>query len=75
MSSTETMVDVMKTMGKIMGKTTEGININNVQAVVEDFNMKMEEQQGVNEMLEDAFGTDEDTADDVVWLLAGRQVP
>ena len=53
-------------MGKILGKVSEGVNINNIQAVIEDFNFKMEEQQGINEMLEDAFDEDEEVIDDTV---------
>ena len=53
-------------MGTILGKATDGINMNNIQHTIEDFNMKLEEQQGMNEMLEDAFETDEDVTDDAV---------
>ena len=60
------MVNIMKGMGQILGKATEGVNINNIQATIEDFNFKMEEQQGINEMLEDAFDADEDVIDDTV---------
>lgn len=56
----------MKGMGQILGKATEGVNINNIQATIEDFNFKMEEQQGINEMLEDAFDADEEVVDDTV---------
>lgn len=59
-------MNIMKGMGSILGKTTEAVNINNIQAVVEDFNYKMEEQQGINEMLEDAFDEDEEVIDDTV---------
>ena len=60
------MVNVMKGMGQMMGKATDAININNVQKVVEDFNMKMEEQEGVNEMLDDAMDQEENQVDDEV---------
>lgn len=60
------MVNIMKGMGQILGKATEGVNINNIQATIEDFNFKMEEQQGINEMLEDAFDADEETIEDAV---------
>ena len=66
MSTTEAMVTIMKGMGDILGKATNAINVGNVQNVIEDFNMKLEEQQGVNEMLDDAFEGDEDVADDQV---------
>ena len=65
-STTEAMVNVMKGMGQMMGKATDAININNVQKVVEDFNMKMEEQEGVNEMLDDAMDQEENQVDDEV---------
>ena len=58
------MVNIMKGMGDILGKTTQNVNINNIQNVVEDFNYKMEEQQGINELLEDAMDADEDTIED-----------
>lgn len=60
------MVNIMKGMGQILGRATDAVNVNNVQYVIEDFNMKMEEQQGVNEMLSDAFDSDEVETDDVV---------
>ena len=66
MSTTEAMVNIMKGMGQILGRATDAVNVNNVQYVIEDFNMKMEEQQGVNEMLSDAFDSDDVETDDVV---------
>lgn len=65
-STTEAMVNIMKGMGQILGRATDAVNVNNVQYVIEDFNMKMEEQQGVNEMLSDAFDSDDVETDDVV---------
>ena len=61
------MVNIMKGMGQIMGKATDAINVNNVQKVIEDFNMKMEEQEGVNEMLNDAMDQDDNVVDDEVF--------
>lgn len=66
MATTEAMVNIMKGMGQIMGKATDAINVNNVQRVIEDFNMKMEEQEGVNEMLNDAMDQDDNVVDDEV---------
>ena len=60
------MVNVMKGMGQIMGKATDAINVNNVQRVIEDFNMKMEAQEGVNELLNDAMEDDDVVTDDDV---------
>ena len=64
--TTEAMVNVMKGMGQIMGKATDAIDVNTVQRVIEDFNMKMEAQEGVNELLNDAMDDDEVTTDDDV---------
>ena len=64
----------MKGMGTIMGKATDAINVNNVQNVIEDFNMKMEEQEGVNEMLNDAMDQDDDIVDDEVDSLESGRV-
>ena len=66
MTTTEAMVSIMKGMGDILGRATDAVNVNNVQNVIEDFNMKMEEQQGVNEMLSDAFDDDAVDTDDAV---------
>jgi charged multivesicular body protein 2A len=63
-STTEAMVSIMKGMGQILGKATDSINVNNVQNVIEDFNMKLEEQANVNEMLDEAFETEDEVADD-----------
>ena len=55
-----------------MGKATDAINVNNVQNVVEDFNMKMEQQEGINEMLSDVMDQDEAEVDDEVILSESR---
>ena len=49
-----------------MGKATDAIDVNNIQHVIEDFNMKMEAQEGVNEMLNDAMDDDDNVVDDDV---------
>ena len=56
----------MRGMGEMMGKATSAINVNNVQQVIENFNMQMEQQEGVNEMLNDAMDQDENLVDDEV---------
>ena len=73
-ATTEAMVNIMKGMGDLMGKATDSINVNNVQKVIEDFNMKLEQQQGVNEMLDDAFDQDDEIIDDDVYLLESQSV-
>ena len=63
-STTEAMVGIMKGMGDILGQATAQINMGNIQNVIQDFNYKMEQQEGINEMLEDAFDADEDEIED-----------
>ena len=63
-STTEAMVGIMKGMGDILGQATAQVNMGNIQAVIQDFNYKMEQQEGINEMLEDAFDADEDEIED-----------
>ena len=63
-STTEAMVSIMKGMGEIVGRTSENLNVNNIQAVIENFNMKMEESAGMQEVIDDAMADDEvDTND------------
>lgn len=57
-STTEAMVSVMKNMGDIIGKTTDGLNVNNIQAVIENFNVKMEEHANMAELIDDAMADD-----------------
>ena len=63
-STTEAMVGIMKGMGDILGQATAQVNMGNIQNVIQDFNYKMEQQEGINEMLEDAFDADEDEIED-----------
>ena len=63
-ATTDAMVGIMRGMADVLGKSTGNVNINNIQGVIEQFNVRMEEQQGVNEMLEDVVGGDEAVAED-----------
>ena len=63
-STTEAMVGIMKGMGDILGKATAQVDMGNIQNVIQDFNYKMEQQEGINEMLDDAFDADEDEIED-----------
>ena len=57
-STTQAMVGIMQQMGKIMGKTTNGLNVNNVQRIIEEFTIQQEKQESLNEMMEDAMDMD-----------------
>ena len=63
-STTEAMVGIMKNMGALLGKATDSVNMNNIQTVVEDFQMNMEKNENMNEMMSDAFEADEDEIED-----------
>ena len=65
-ATTEAMVGIMKGMGDLLGHATAQVDMGNIQGVIQDFNMKMEEQEGLNEMLEDAFEDEEEIEDEAV---------
>ena len=65
-STTEAMVGIMKGMGDLLGKATAQVNMGNIQNVIQDFNYKMEQQEGINEMLEDVFDDEDEIEDDAV---------
>ena len=54
-SSTTAMVEVMQKMGQLLNKSNQGININNIQQVIEQFNMGLEQQENMGEMIQDAM--------------------
>ena len=65
-STTEAMIDVMKGMAGILGQSNAQINMGNINNVIQDFQMKMEQQEGLQEMMEDAFEDDDEIEDDAV---------
>ena len=65
-ATTEAMVGIMKGMGDLLGKATAQVNMGNIQNVIQDFQYKMEQQEGMNEMLEDAFDDDDEIEDEAV---------
>ena len=58
------MVGIMKKMGEFLNKSNEGVNINNIQQVIEQFNMGLEQQENMGEMIQDAMDQDEDEIED-----------
>lgn len=63
-STTQTLVETMSKMAHIMGKTSESVNINNIQGTITQFNMALEKQTAMGELVEDAMDMDEDDIDD-----------
>lgn len=51
-------------MGTLLGKANAGVDMNNIQQVIEDFNLKMEQQENMGEMIQDAFDDDEEDIED-----------
>ena len=63
-ATTQTLVDTMKGVAGILSKTSQGVDMNNIQHVIHDFNMQMDKQQAMGEMMEDAMDMGEDEIDD-----------
>merc|ERR1739849_51230 len=64
-STTAQLTETMQSMNKIMTKTGEAIDINNIQKVVTEFSMATEKQNIIGEMIEDATDMDmDDNCDD-----------
>lgn len=58
------MVEIMKKMGQLLNKSTQDVNVNNIQQVIEQFNMGLEQQENIGEMISDAMDQDEDEIED-----------
>lgn len=41
-STTQTLVDTMKNMAAMLGKSSNAVDINNIQRVITDFNVSLE---------------------------------
>lgn len=63
-ATTQTLVDTMKGVAGILSKTSNQVNVNNIQTVITDFNMQMDKQQAMGDMMEDAMDMGEDDIDD-----------
>ena len=56
---TQTMIEVMGKMNELMGKNADGVNINNINQVVNQFNLQLQQQETIGETIEDAMDMDE----------------
>jgi len=63
-TTSQALVETMQKMGGIMNKTSNAVNINNVQATITQFNMAYEKQEIMGEMVGDALDMDGDDVDD-----------
>lgn len=74
--TTDTLVSTMKNMAGMLNQSANSIDINNIQHVITDFNMQMEKNAVMGELLEDAVDMgdediDDDDADALIDQVAG----
>jgi len=63
-TTSQSLVETMQKMGQIMNKTSSGVNINNIQQTITQFNMAYEKQEIMGEMVGDAMDMDGEEVDD-----------
>lgn len=63
-STTQTLVDTMKNMAGMLGQTANAVDVNNIQHVITDFNVNLEKQNVMGEMMEDAMDMGDEEIDD-----------
>ena len=54
----------MQGMTKLLSKSSATVNMNNIQQTIEGFNMQLEQQNSIGEMMQDAFEEDEEEIED-----------
>lgn len=64
-STTQTLVDTMKNMAGMLGKSSNAVDVNNIQKTITEFNVSLEKQQAMSELVEDAMDMDDEGVDDV----------
>ena len=62
--TTDAMVNTMKNMAQIMGKSANSVDINNIQRTITEFNMNLEKQEAMGELVEDAMEMDQEEIED-----------
>lgn len=63
-STTDTLVNTMKNMAGILNKSANAIDVNSIQHIIADFNMSLEKNTVMGELVEDAMDMGEDEVDD-----------
>merc|ERR1712014_500657 len=76
-TTTAQLTETMQSMNKIMSKTSDAIDINNIQKTITDFSTATEKQNIIGEMIEDAtemddMETDDVAADDLINAIADK---
>lgn len=64
MGTTETLVNVMRGMAKMMGKATASMNVGSIEQAMVLFQKESEKGNMMGEMLEDAMNLGEDPIED-----------
>merc|ERR1712151_1286166 len=79
--TTQALVETMGQMNTIMGKTSNAIDINNIQKVITKFNTETEKQNIIGEMVGDAMDVGDDdmmgddtAADELIDQIAGDKI-
>lgn len=63
-ATTQTLVDTMRGVAGMLNKTSNSVNVNNIQHVINDFNVQMDKQQAMGDMMEDAMDMGDEDVDD-----------
>merc|ERR550514_295534 len=76
-TTTAQLTETMQSMNKIMSKTSDAIDVNNIQKTITDFSTATEKQNIIGEMIEDAtemddMETDDAAADDLIDSIADK---
>merc|ERR1712232_625987 len=76
-TTTAQLTETMQSMNKIMSKTSDAIDINNIQKTITDFSTATEKQNIIGEMIGDAtemddMETDDAAADDLIDSIADK---
>lgn len=64
MATTETLVNVMGGMAKMMGKANQAMNVKSIEQALYMFQTEMEKGQIIGEQMEDAMNMGEEEIDD-----------
>jgi hypothetical protein len=81
MGSTETLVNVMRGMAKMMGKANASMNVVSVEQAMAMFQKESEKGNMIGEMMEDAMNMGEDAIEDedadklITSMEMGNKVP
>ena len=65
-ATTEAMINVMKGLSGILGNNMANFDLSTMTSALQDFQIKMEEQEGMNDLMRDALLEEDEIEDDDV---------